>query len=395
MISFDEAFDLVRRAGRPLGSERVTLDEAADRVLAEPVHATIDAPRGDVSAMDGYAVREADLENFPVRLKVVGESFPGTAGLEDLPPESCLRIFTGAALPPKADCVVIQENVWLENDTAVIETHPGPAGHVRARASDFAKGDRLLERGRLLDARALVAAAGADLAEVNVALQPRVAILGTGDELAPPGMAKNTEGTIPESVTFGVAALAEQWGSSVISRTRLCDELDSMKEAAASALCDADLVLVTGGASVGKRDFAKAMFEDEGLELIFSKVAIKPGKPVWFGRAGKALVMGLPGNPTSALVTGRLFLAPLLAGLTGRDPAVALACRRALLTGRLGPCGERETFVRARWAENAVQPLDSKDSSAQRALAAAELLIRRSPGARAAEAGDPVDVLDF
>ena len=395
MISFDHAFDLVCQAARPIGSETVTLEEAAGRVLADPVHALIDAPRTDVSAMDGYAVREADLRECPVRLEVIDESFPGSTDLRKLSSGCAARIFTGAPLPPASDRVVMQENVRREGGTAVIEKHPGPATHVRDRGSDFRVGDRLLEAGRLLDPRALVAAAGADIGRLEVHARPRIVILNTGDELAAPGTARGTDGTIPESVSFGVTAMAEQWGGAIVRRSRLRDELGPMKKAAAAALRDADLVVVTGGASVGERDFAKTMFEDERLELIFSKVAIKPGKPVWLGRAGGRLVMGLPGNPTSALVTGRLLLTPLVAGLAGRDPEVALGWREATLAAPVDACGDRETFLRARREAESVRPLANKDSSAQRTLAAADMLIRRPAGSPAAKAGEPVNVVDF
>ncbi|MDP3368879.1 MAG: molybdopterin-binding protein, partial [Brevundimonas sp.] len=161
------------------------------------------------------------------------------------------------------------------------------------------------------------------------------------------------------------------------------------------ALDEADLVVVTGGASVGEKDYARSMFAPCGLELIFSKVAIKPGKPVWFGRAGGALVLGLPGNPTSAMVTARLFLAPLVAGLAGRDPAALLNWRNMTLTAPLKPCGDRETFERGRLIKGGVAGLDVQDSATQKALAIADVLIRRRPDAPGLGAGDTAVVLDF
>jgi molybdopterin molybdotransferase len=168
-----------------------------------------------------------------------------------------------------------------------------------------------------------------------------------------------------------------------------------MEQAAGHALQEADLVVVTGGASVGEKDFAKPMFAGHGLELIFSKVAIKPGKPVWLGRAAGKLVMGLPGNPMSALVTARLLLAPLVAGLSGMEPLSALRWRNAPLLATLPACGDRETFVRARAVQDSVDPISNQDSSAQKALADADLLVRRRPGAAPAAVGDAVTVLDF
>lgn len=395
MISFDQAAIIVADAAKPLGSEWVAISEAHRRVLAEPAVAWVDSPPSDVSAMDGYAVREEDLLSLPARLRVIGESFAGAGFQGGVSPGCCVRIFTGAPVPGDADRVVIQEMVRREADIAVIDEHPGAAKHIRGLGSDFRQGARLVEPGTRLGYRQLVAAAGADLAEVKVWRRPALVILGTGDELAAPGSAAAKAGAIPESVSFGVAALAEQWGASILDRIRLPDDLTAMEQAAAHALDQADLVVVTGGASVGEKDFAKAMFEPQGLELLFSKVAIKPGKPVWLGRAKGKLVMGLPGNPTSALVTARLLLAPLVAGLSGLDPQSALRWRKASLLAPLPACGDRETFVRAREFPDGVEPLSSQDSSAQKMLVDADLLLRRRAGAMPAMAGDTIAALDF
>ena len=395
MISFDEAVELVRQSAQPLGTERVRLDAAARRVLASAIHAGIDSPRSDVSAMDGYAVRDADLAAFPASMKVVGESFPAAGWNGRVSSGECARIFTGAPVPTGADRIVIQENVRRDRGIAIIDQHPGSARHIRKGGGDFAEGEELLPAGRLLDPRAIVAAAAADVAELEVHLRPRVRILSTGDELAAPGTAASITNAIPESVSFGIAALAEEWGAELAGRARLRDDLPAMEKAADEALRDADVVVVTGGASVGERDFAKAMFETAGLDLIFSKVSIKPGKPVWLGRASQALVIGLPGNPTSALVTARLLLAPLLCGLSGRHVDEALRWRRAPLASPLEKCGARETFHRVRWAGEAVAIFANQDSSAQKVLARADLLVRQRANAPAQKAGDPVDALEF
>lgn len=390
MIAFDEAVRLIESAAHPLGSERVPLAAAAGRILAAPVRARIDSPPADCSAMDGYAVRDADL---PGRLRVAGESFAGRGFEGALGPASCVRIFTGAPVPDGADRVVIQEVVEREGDLAVFADGPGKARHIRARGSDFRSGELLLEAHRRLDPRALVAAAGADVADLEVWRRPVVRVLSTGDELVSPGEAAERRGTIPESVSFGVAALVEAWGGACLGAIRLGDELGPMERAAGRAVEESDLVVVTGGASVGEKDFAKAMFEPHGLELIFSKVAIKPGKPVWFGRAGGRLVMGLPGNPTSAMVTARLLLAPLIAGLAGGTGA--LHWRPARLAAPLPPCGDRETFHRARLEEGRALPVSNPDSSAQKALAEADLLLRSRPNEPARDAGDEIDAIDF
>ena len=395
MISFDEAIDLLRSEARPLGIERVQLGAVAGRVTAAPVLARIDSPRTDVSAMDGYAVLDKDLDRFPRSLKISGESFAGRGAGGRLAQGTCVRISTGAAVPEGADRIVIQENVLRIENEAVIEVHPGTSNHIRRRGSDFRIGDTLLESGRLLNPRALVAAAAADEAYIEVFKRPRLQILSTGDELAKPGSARERLNAIPESVSLGIASLATQWGGLPQAPISLPDDLGPLAAAAGAALENADVIVVTGGASVGEKDFAKAMFEPHGLDLIFSRLAIKPGKPVWFARARNRLIIGLPGNPTSAMVTARLFLAPLLAALTGRNLNEALNWRRLPLASPIAPCEDRETFHRARFFEGAADILSYQHSSAQKALVDADLLVRQAANSRALGVGEPVDVLDF
>lgn len=395
MIDFDTALALILNEARPLPCETVALDAAADRVLAADLKARGDAPRAAASAMDGYAVRDADLATLPARLPIAAVAFAGRADVPVLPPASCARVFTGGPVPHGADRIVVQEIVGRDGDLALFEGPPGMANHIRAAGSDFRTGDTLLPAGTVLGFRAMVAAAAADVADLSVVRRPRVVILGTGDELAEPGKALETPGSIPESVSFGVAGLARQCGGEVIARRRLTDTPEALEAAARLALAEADLVVVTGGASVGEKDYARSMFASSGLELIFSKVAIKPGKPVWFGRAGGVLVLGLPGNPTSAMVTARLFLAPLVAGLTGRDPATLLNWRNMTLTAPLKSCGDRETFERGRLVGGGVAGLAVQDSATQMALATADVLIRRRAGAPALNSGDSALVLDF
>jgi len=390
MISFDEAIRRLTEVARPLGREPVALARAAGRVLAAPVVAMIDSPPADCSAMDGYAVREGDL---PGALRLIGESFAGGSFDGALEPGTCVRIFTGAPLPAGADRVVIQEQTVREGDSVTIAEAPGTARYIRPRGSDFRTGDVVLEAGRRLDPRALVAAAGADGGEIEVWRRPSVLVLGTGDELVPPGEARHRPGAIPESVSPGVAALVEIWGGRCLGSRLIADDLPTLAGAAGEALEEADLVVVTGGASVGEKDYAKAMFEPHGLEPIFSKVAIKPGKPVWLGRAGSTLVLGLPGNPTSAMVTARLLLAPLVAGLAGRGGA--LEWRTLALSEPLPACGDRETFHRARLLQQGAAPLTNQDSSAQKSLAEADLLLRSHPHDPPRPAGFEIEALDF
>ncbi len=395
MMSFDEAVDLLCARITPLGREAVPLAKAHGRIVAEPVVARVSAPPCDVSAMDGYAVRECDLTRLPASLPIAGESFAGSTTNAALEPGQCVRIFTGAPFPDGADRVVVQEIVRQQSGHAIFETAPGKSRHIRTGGSDFRAGETLLEAGTFLGPRQMVVAAAADVAQLDVWVRPRVGLLSTGDELAPPGSALATPGAIPESVSFGVAAMAEVFGGVVTGSVRLADDIAAMEVAAGKALEDTDLLIVTGGASVGEKDFAKRMLEAAGLELVFSKVAIKPGKPVWLGRAKNTWVLGLPGNPTSAMVTARLFLAPLLYGLGARDPRTALAWRQLPLLDDIEPTGERETFSRAVQHDGSVRILGNQDSSAQKELALAELLVRRHPGGTPVAAGTLVSVLDF
>lgn len=393
MISFDEAIELIRSFAKPIGTETVPLAHAAGRVLAQPVIARINSPRADVSAMDGYAVRTEDLHELPASLKIIGKSFAGAGWQGTVEAGTCARIFTGAPVPAGADQIVVQENVRREGGLAIIDDAPGTVDYVRRRGGDFETGEVLLPAGRRLDERAIVAVAAADLAEVEVHRQPRVHVLATGDELAEPGTARDRDYAVPDSVSLGVVLLAERFGGQCIARDRLRDDLPMMEKAAGAAIQRADVIVVTGGASVGEKDFAKAMFEPAGLELVFSNIGIKPGKPAWLGRVGGKLVIGLPGNPTSALVTARLLLAPLISGMVGLPIETSLRWTSANLATGLPPCGHRETFHRACISGGEVKVLSFQESSAQKALAEADVLVRQKANSPAIRAGERVEVL--
>lgn len=394
MISFDEALGLIAAQVGPRGTEEVPLAQAAGRILAAPLHARTASPRVAVAAMDGYAVIDAATRPGDV-LSVIGESRAGCGYTGVVKSGEAVRIFTGAPMPKGADRCVMQEYATRDGDVVRFAEGYGPGWHVRAAGSDFAAEDLLLDSGTRLTPRAMIAAAAADVAHLTLARQPRIAIIGTGDELAPPGEAYRREDAIPESVTFGVSAMAEQAGAKVVTKTIGLDDLSSLEAAAGKALELADLVIVTGGASVGERDFAKPMFAAHGLDLVFAKVGIKPGKPVWLGRAAGKWVLGLPGNPTSAMVTARLFLLPVLARLQGQTVADAIRWRKLPLAAPLSSTGNRETFVRARWDEAGLVPLGNQDSGAQGPLAAADWLIRCPVGQAALEEGQAVTALSF
>lgn len=394
MINFDEAIALIEAEVSSLGTNQVALGDAAGQVLAAPLMARSAAPRVAVSAMDGYAVVDASTRPGQ-SLRVIGESRAGAGYSGTVGTGEAVRIFTGAPVPDGADRCIVQEHAERDGETVRFTEGYGPGWHVRKAGSDFGAGDVLLAAGEKLGARAMVTAAAADVATLSVYQRPRVAIIGTGDELAPPGEAHLRNDAIPESVTFGVAAMAREFGATIVSRASVTDELPALESAAGAALEMADLVIVTGGASVGERDFAKPMFTPHGLDLRFEKVAIKPGKPGWLGRAGGKWVLGLPGNPTSAMVTARLFLQPLLARLQGRSAHDALQWRRMPLAAPHGTTGNRETFVRARWDLDGLVPLSNQDSGSQSALTHADWLIRCPAGQLARSPGDVVSALLF
>lgn len=378
-ITLDDAWRIIGTASRPLDSEEIALNKAAGRVLAAPVIASFDSPRTSVSMMDGYAVHHSDAR-VGASLQVIGTSaagasFAGSVGLGE-----AVRIFTGAALPVGSGRIVIQENVTAVGDRATIVEVPGEAGFVRAQASDFAAGDMVVGAGTRLTPGVLVAAAGAGASAVRVTRRPLVVTVATGDELRPTGAAIDHPDHIPDSLGVGLTAMLTDAGAQVLGHHLIGDDLPALEAVAAKSVAIADLVIVTGGASVGERDHAKAMFAPLGIQLLFSKVAIKPGKPVWLGRIGDTLVMGLPGNPSSAMVTARLLLAPLVAGLLGQRWPAPLEWIELPLAAPLPATGDRETFFRARLVNGQLMPLANQDSGGQRSLAEAGWLIRCCAG---------------
>jgi len=393
MQSFDDVSALLEAAAKPLGKRKVSMADAAGHVLAEDVTARIDSPRTDVSAMDGYAVRESDLPG-PFTLK--GTSSAGTADPAPLGAGEAIRIFTGAYLPPGADRVLVEEIVAREGATVRLTGEYGENRHLRHKADDYAAGERLLIAGTKLTYRNIPLLAGADRTTATVWRRPGIAVLSTGDELAEPGTALERPGALPESVSYGVAALAHAWGAQVTARRSVVDDPARISAEAASMLAEADVLVTIGGASVGERDFAQSSLAGGGFAPIFSKAAIRPGKPIWAARsdAGK-IVIGLPGNPTSALVTARLFLAPLIEALGGGRYRAALDWFTLPLGEAVPAPGTREHFARGRERDGKAWPLANQQSSSQATLAQADLLIRQAGGSPAIAADDEVRCLRF
>jgi len=343
--------------------------------------------------MDGYAVRSSDA---PGRLKVCGESAAGHGFEGAVETGMAVRISTGAAVPDGADAVVIQEDV--RRDGAMVTVPAAEAGkNVRPRGGDFAAGAVLLPKGRKLDgvALSLVAASGAGQARVMRA--PQVAILSSGDELAAPGSEPGPY-QIFDSATFGIGGLIQAWGAIPNRLAVEKDNVEAIARAAERGLADSDLLVVIGGASVGDHDHARAALMKLGLSFAVDKIAVRPGKPTWFGAARQGLVLGLPGNPASALACAKLFLHPLIEAMLGRDPDAAVRMCRARLVHTLPRNGPREHYLRSHLevdgeGQLTVRAFEDQDSSLISVFTAANALIRLAAGAPPTPAGGLVDVL--
>lgn len=394
MLSFDEAIAQLAENVRPLGAECLALEQSVGRFLAEDLRARSNAPRADVSIMDGYAVLRAATAGGG-SLSVIGEARPGAPYKARVEAGEAVRIFTGAAVPVGADCVIMQEYARRDGEAVSFASGHGPASHIRKAASDFHAGEVLLTSGTRLNPSVLVTASAADRATVTVARRPRVAIVATGDEVVPPGEAHLTDAAIPDSVSYAIAALCEKSGAEVVSRILCGDNLSELSRRADEAIAEADCIVVTGGASVGDHDLARPMFSETGLDVVFSKLAIKPGRPVWFGLTGRKPVLGLPGNPTSSMVTARLFLRPLLSALQGGEVARDLEFVRLSLATPLPETGSRENFLRAFWSPRGLVPVGNQQSGAQAPLGKANWLIRRPAGSGAVASETSVDALPF
>lgn len=354
MLSFDEALARLLSSARPLGAERVPLDEAASRVLAEDVSAREAMPAFDYSSMDGYAVRSSDLVgDGPWELVVSGESAAGGAPPEGVPKGSACRIYTGARLPEGADAIIIQEDVEVlgskdgaRGRSIIARAAPRPGEWVRFRGADLKEGATALARGSKMTAGKVALAAALDRPSVLVGRRPIVTVLCTGDELRSPGEPGRL-GSIVESNGYFVAAQGRAAGAIVRIAPFVRDDERAAREAVEEALRGADLCVTIGGVSVGDRDVVRPALEAAGVTLDFWRVAIKPGKPLCVGRAGSTHVLGLPGNPASASLTFLLFGVPLLRALQGDATPLPrrLAARAA---GSLRRRPGRVEFLRAR-----------------------------------------------
>jgi molybdopterin molybdotransferase len=398
LLAVEKALQSILDGVEPMPAETVPIAAAAGRTLAAPLAARLTQPPFDASAMDGYAVRHADVRTLPATLTEIGQAAAGHPFTGSVGPGQAVRIFTGAPLPAGADTIVIQENVARDGAKVIVRDGETKSGqHIRERGFDFGSGDTLLEAGRRIGPRELSLAAAMGYGELPVRLRPRVAVLATGDELVQPG-GSLAPGQIIASNHLGVAALAEANGADARLLGIARDTRGSLDAHIAQAV-DADVLVTIGGASVGDHDLVAPVLESRGMELAFWKIAMRPGKPLMFGRLNTARVLGLPGNPVSAIVCARVFLVPLIRALLGR-PDQDQGLQQARTAVQLEANGPRAHYMRAtsRTAPDGraeVTPVRSQDSSLLAPLAQADCLLVRPANAPAAPAGSQVQILPF
>ena len=396
MIPIEEARQLVLRHTGLLGSEDVPLLQGLGRVVAEDVVAPWNIPLTDSSAMDGYAVRACDVAQAPITLKVIGEVAAGHPFEGQVESGQAARIFTGGMMPAGSDTVVIQELTIQAGNIVIIQKATIKGRNVRAQGIDFFQNQILLCKGRRLTDRDLMLAAAMNHPNLSVHRRPKVAVLGTGDELVPPGSAPRP-GEIVYSNGFALTALARGEGAEVhdlgIARDRVADIRAAVRRARE---WEADILVTSGGASVGEHDLVQRALAAEGLDLSFWRVALRPGRPMMHGRLGGMQVLGVPGNPVSSFVCAFLFLVPLIRRLMGRQD-VERTPEPALLGCDLPANDERADYLRATFVPSAngpvATPLPAQDSSLIAPLAKADCLLIREPQAAAAHAGSHCVIL--
>ena len=397
LLSVEEARARVLEGVEPLPSEPVPIAQAEGRVLAADLAALRSQPPSAVSAMDGYAVRAADVASAPAELKLIGEVAAGRPFAGKLGPGEAARIFTGGVLPPGADTVIVQEQTQQRGDLVVVSGTAQAGKHIRREALDFMKGQVLLRSGRRLSARDVALAAAMNHAEIPVRRRPKAAILATGDELVLPG-SNPGPGQIVSANGVALSAFARTEGAEARDFGIAPDRMQPTMEAIdAMRWWGADVLVTTGGASVGDHDLVKKALTAQGMRLAFWKVAVRPGRPMMHGEIERTRVLGLPGNPVSAYVCAFLFLAPLLRRLLGRSDWMA-ATESAVLGRELPENDERADYLRGKLERRTDGRLVAtafpiQDSSMLAPLAAADCLILREAYAPAAAAGSECAIL--
>jgi molybdopterin molybdotransferase len=394
MLSIDDALTKIRDSIAPVATEEVFVTAALGRVLAADVIAEVSHPPQAVSAMDGYAVRAEDVPKAPTTLRMIGEAAAGHVFSGSVGPGECTRIFTGGALPSGADTVIIQEDTETDGDQISMLEAPKPGQWVRAEGLDFALGKTLIPAGQLLSARDLGLAAAAGATWLKVRQKPRVAVLATGDEVVMPGAPRRAD-QIVSSNSVALVSYAQVFGAEAVSLGVAADRPEALRE----KLDDAkgfDLLVTSGGASVGDHDLVQSVSGDQGMELGFYKIAMRPGKPLIFGQLGQTFLLGLPGNPVSTGVTAAIFMRAAIEQLLGLPP---VPLYQAAKLGRdLPKNGKRLDFMRAELTSNSeglptATPFERQDSSMMALFAEADCLVMRDIGAPAASAGDTVKIV--
>jgi molybdopterin molybdotransferase len=392
MISIADAVKRIVSAFKPVEGEHIAIGEAAGRVLAEDARARENQPPFPVSSMDGYAAHATDAKAGSV-LRVIGTAPAGHPFKGKIGAGEAVRIFTGAVMPDGADAIVIQENTRADGERVTINETATPGKFIRPAGLDFRKGDVLAQSGARLSACDLSLLAAGDIAQVNVRRLPRIALVATGDELSKPGMPRKPGGIVASS-GYGLAAMIENWGAAPRDLGILPDTADAIAQIPTLA-AGADLIVTLGGASVGDHDLVQSALGPKGFALDFWKIAMRPGKPLIFGRLGDTPMLGLPGNPVSSLVCALLFLKPAIAAMLGTKHEEQILTAR--LARDLPPNDSRQDYLRAKlelrdgelWAD----PFPVQDSSMLRTLARADALVIRAVEASAAATGDRVEIL--
>lgn len=396
LLPVDEALARIMAAISPKGCESVALDAAAGRVLAAPVPASTDNPPFDASAMDGYAVRAEDVHEGAV-LRQIGVSQAGEAFAGTVSKGVCARIFTGAPMPEGADTVIMQEQTMADGDAITFLADSVPGKNVRPRGHDFRTGDILVAAGARLSPNHIALIAAANHASITVTQAPHIAIMATGDELVPPG-SPLPMGRIVGSNSFGLGALFAPYAAGIADLGIIPDDMGILNRAIGAALDNApDVLVTTGGASVGEHDLVQDALKANGVEIDFWRIAMRPGKPLMFGRKDKTIVFGLPGNPVSALVTATVFVLPAIRAMLGETPPARLTMP---LASPLPANGPRRHFIRAfrTPAENGVTgvaPIGETDSGHLSSLAKSDCLIVQREHDEGRMAGAPVEVIEL